>query len=280
LESERSERSNHAAAGRAFDTARRDTATVTRPGRPTLLARTPTLALALALLAAAGPGTAQQTLEGRVLDSGTLAPVAGATVVVDGRLRLGTGSGGEFFVQLDSARTLEVAIRHADYLPHVQTVAWDRDGESRIFLVSPAPIMLPAVTARVGRVRTPNRLAGFYERMERGQGYFLDAADVAGAGWRVTDAFRSVPGIAVECGLSPHTCSIRFTRTRDSIADGQCPVQYFIDGAPLALTSLDEMFRPEDIEGIEIYNTSNVPARFKQFGKSRCGVVVVWTRWR
>ncbi|NIY10058.1 MAG: hypothetical protein GWN02_18020 [Gemmatimonadetes bacterium] len=157
-------------------------------------------------------------------------------------------------------------------------MAWNRDGQVQHFLLRPSPIILPAVTARVGRVWRPPPLGGFYERQAIGVGYFLDREALDGAGRRVSDAFRLVPGIAVECGFNPHACTLRFTRTRDSAWDGRCPIQYYVDGAPLRIESIDEMFGPDEIGGIEIYNAATVPARFKSARSARCGVIVIWTR--
>ena len=244
--------------------------------------RCPVRLLTLALLitgAGTAPAAGQQTLSGRVLESESLRPVQGATVVVEGALRLVTGPGGEFQVQLQQARPLAIRIEHPGFLPHDERVSWTRDGQESLFLLRSEPVVLPAVVGRAHRAATPVRLAGFRQRMELGIGHFLDAEDIRSGGVRPSDAFRTVPGMAVDCGYSPHACTIRFQRAKDSLGRG-CPVQYYVDGAPLDLWSIDEMFRREDIAGIEIYNSANVPVQFRTVRASRCGVILVWTTWR
>jgi hypothetical protein len=140
--------------------------------------------------------------------------------------------------------------------------------------------------------------------MERGtSGYFLTREDLERPGiQRVTDAFRMIPNVKVDCAVLPglsSACRVRNRRTARG-PEGLCDMFTYVDGIPHepGMLGLNE-FQPEDIEGMEVYTGASIPARFKgsfssgnsvmtdaRTGKPgfiagsgpTCGVIVIWTR--
>lgn len=133
------------------------------------------------------------------------------------------------------------------------------------------------------------RLAGFYTRRARNQGFYFDRPDIRRLGPRRTsEIIRHVPGLRTICDHGPASCTVRSTISPpavyntvrgQTVANGDCPIQYFVDGSPQPVDffHLDDV-RPEDIAGLEIYTrAATVPSRFNRGGNARCGVIVVWT---
>jgi hypothetical protein len=66
-----------------------------------------------------------------------------------------------------------------------------------------------------------------------------------------------------------------------------CIPLFFLDGVPFAVPygDISYVVRPEEIEGIEVYTSAEIPAQFKRHANkpgepsSECGVIVVWTRY-
>ena len=60
----------------------------------------------------------------------------------------------------------------------------------------------------------------------------------------------------------------------------------YIDGMPVNMygntTSVDDLIRPDDLEGIEVYGGASVPIQFVRDGPqgSNCGAVMLWTKLR
>lgn len=128
-------------------------------------------------------------------------------------------------------------------------------------------------------------LEGFRRRKEGGIGRFIDREDIERKDpVRLTDLLRDVPGLRLLCDLG--SCKIQFERARPPIHRVDCPVLYFVDGTPYPMTFPDAHLFPDDIEGIEVYTSATVPAEFNRMvgspdsGSPRCGVILIWTRWR
>ena len=65
---------------------------------------------------------------------------------------------------------------------------------------------------------------------------------------------------------------------------GGCPVRFHLDGTPVRGLggrmgeSIDDLVRPQEIEGVEIYvSASSLAAEFGG-STSQCGVVAIWTK--
>lgn len=153
------------------------------------------------------------------------------------------------------------------------------------------------------------KLAGFEERRRRGLGSFASMAEFER--WNpsaTTDVLRRMHGIHVlpnrNYGVngdfrrfiiqSSRDMGGRTTRVieRDqrtgaqnlsgatNIAVNECPVLLFMDGAFIGDTQIvdvDTILNVTTLSAVEVYNASQVPARFSLPGAT-CGVVVFWTR--
>ena len=53
----------------------------------------------------------------------------------------------------------------------------------------------------------------------------------------------------------------------------------WLDGARVPGAELDEVIRPDDIAGMEVYaSTAGVPAQFLDRTNRGCGTILLWTR--
>ena len=123
----------------------------------------------------------------------------------------------------------------------------------------------------------------FYERRERGSGDFFTRLEIEERNpVEFTDLLRRVPGVVLtQNGFS---VQIRFSRAMRGLGGGggcSSPLIY-LDGAFIGgagdYVNLDNLVRPDQVEGIEVYKgPSQVPPQFNMTG-SACGVIVIWTR--
>jgi hypothetical protein len=248
------------------------------------------LLAALALLFPAAAG-AQAHLQGRVIDHTGGEPIAGATVVLQderGRAsaRTITDTAGVFGFAVERPGPVRLQVDRIGFRRTVTPVL-DLHGYTTTVVevrmdVAAVPLAPLEVVTR-SRPGVSPTLAGFDRRRRAGTGSFLTREEIAERKVsRVSDLLASVPGVSIQ-------------RRAVFMARGQtCPAQIFVDGfhlnrstGPLPgrrgrtttdLFPIDEVVRPEALEGIEIYQgLSRMPAEFLTPG-SACGVVAVWTR--
>jgi hypothetical protein len=134
--------------------------------------------------------------------------------------------------------------------------------------LTPEAIDLPPMLVMVEQ-GTPPKMLGFERRRAQGIGTFLTRADIEKRhAARVTDLFRSVPGVRI----------IPSAHTGDGILvmRGGCRPALVIDGTPVyGGVSLDMTMTPQDVEGIEVYGLAGTPI---EYSRSECGTIMVWTR--
>jgi len=84
----------------------------------------------------------------------------------------------------------------------------------------------------------------------------------------VSEMLRTMPGVSVTPG----------TRIGYTVRIRGCSPLVWLDGVRVPGAQLDEVARPADVAGIEIYNSfAGIPAQY--FDRSAtCGTVLVWTR--
>jgi hypothetical protein len=115
-------------------------------------------------------------------------------------------------------------------------------------------------------------LAGFDQRRKLGFGHFITRADIEKARpLRFTDLVRSTPGLKVVPGR--HNESL-IVSTREY--GNSCVSDIYINGTRLTdPTGIDIMVDPNEVAAIEVYaGSSDTPP---QFGRGKCGSVVIWT---
>jgi len=138
----------------------------------------------------------------------------------------------------------------------------------------------PVVVTAQERPFAPGPLEGFYERLERGRGQFITREEIEQKGaTRFTEIFRLEPGVTVvPLGRSQHY-TVRFKGI--ARMGGDCPPVLWVDDARWGSIDYgdgpDRQLFPSEIQGIEIYTPSTVPAAYAT-GDSMCGVIVVWTK--
>jgi hypothetical protein len=122
--------------------------------------------------------------------------------------------------------------------------------------------------------RTPGRLSGFYDRMQRhGVGTFITSDQIERARpFAVTDLLRTVPGLQVFPSRRGFGNTVR-------TIEG-CQPTVYLDGVrfPLLGESIDDIVNPMTLEGIEVYpHAVDVPAEL-QGPTSNCGAIALWTK--
>ncbi|HKP76068.1 MAG TPA: Plug domain-containing protein, partial [Longimicrobiaceae bacterium] len=92
---------------------------------------------------------------------------------------------------------------------------------------------------------------------------------------RTSDLLRRIPGLA-------------FRQTRKGgfalRGRGGCEPQVYLDGMDVSMfgtaTTVDDLVRPEDLEGVEVYGSSSIPVEFiRNTPGDQCGAVMLWTRF-
>ncbi|MSR19980.1 MAG: hypothetical protein EXR91_03250 [Gemmatimonadetes bacterium] len=218
------------------------------------------------------------TLLGTVTERIGGQPLAGATIELNGETLSVTDSLGAFEVPSAAVRwgPNTVIVRHRSF---AETTAGDafwvtNSGTILDFSVAldVAPLGLPGVDVPVGSPVL--EATGFYERREEGNGVFMTQEEIIAKDARRTeDLFWGM-------GLLTNPLN-RAASTFGLADDGEpCTPLLFLDGLRvdrLSMRDLNQILGPEDIEGLEIYETvGSLPARFSPVGAA-CGVIIIWT---
>lgn len=228
-------------------------------------------------LAVAAPAAAQ-VLYGRVTDAADGTPVAAAQVVA-------LDSAGTAAVWALSGRDGRFELRLAEggaFRLHVSRVGF-RDEVSPGFAIAPRErremdmslrtdvVRLEAVEAR-SRVTPPfrdPRARGFFDRMQRGRGWFYTPEQIIQLNRRrTTDLLTTYAGISLRRG--------RLWLGGDRRG---CSPTIYIDGVRRPTVLLDDALAPGDIWGIEIYQHPwEIPSDLPRDDMvANCGVVMIWT---
>jgi hypothetical protein len=145
------------------------------------------------------------------------------------------------------------------------------------------PIPLDSLEARAASPVISPQMQGFYERRERGGGYFYTREEVGKMQARqFTDVMRRVPGATLQPVNGPFGTSYVLQLARTTGLTRICPILYYMNGTPFPIgpdNSINNYVVPDDLAGVEVYSgASRVPPQFNSGPQnSRCGVVVIWT---
>lgn len=242
------------------------------------------IARALALIAVAGvtwSGHANaQTVRGELVDGRFGQPLTDVvlTLVVAGGERVATtqtDSAGIFTLTADSAGSYRIRAQKAGFRPAVSNVLRLVVGDTmRVEMrLLDSVVILDSVTVEARGSERPHMAAAFYQRLaERAQGIFItrDEIEAANAA-RTTELLRRIPGM-------------RFAPTRGDGFSTQlrtnCAPTVYIDGTRALTTTMtiDDLVRPMEIEGIEVYRTmAEAPVQYQGL-RAGCGAILVWTR--
>jgi len=251
---------------------------------------------AAAALLAAGPAPAQVLVRGRLLDEASGAPIGSARVALSanrGRWRSETltDSTGSFAFEDVSPGPYRLRASRVGYRDAGGQLRLSADSlvelELRLAVASIALAPLTVVTR--SRRNVSPVLAGFYQRLERGQGRFVTREEIeARRPVRVTDMLRGIPNLNAS---APRGGVGNATISRGSSGD-RCTVVFFVDGmlvsqptmggvfrgSPRHDQAIDDYVHPTEVEGIEVYRgEGDTPAEFVTRWV-QCGTVVIWTR--
>src|SRR5690606_33704044 len=213
--------------------------------------------------------------QGRLLDAETATPIESGTMTLLSADSVPvqtvlTNEQGEFTLSAPSPGGYRLAAERIGYRSSASPVLeLEEDDELRVeFLVSTEAVVLQPLTVVVPAERTRGQLSGFYERMERGLGTFIDRERIESMNpIRASDLLRMVPGVH----LVPTSAGRSVILMR-----GRCVPLIYLDGMRIRTTSIDDLVNVWDLEGIEVYRGLEVPAEFSHF--SDCGAIVLWTR--
>ncbi|HEX8242299.1 MAG TPA: TonB-dependent receptor plug domain-containing protein [Longimicrobium sp.] len=239
------------------------------------------LTAAAVLLCAAAPAAAQ-SVHGRVLERGTDRPVAAVQVELRSggavRGRTQTDSLGVFDMDIPGAGTYRLAAGRVGYaaMQSDEVRVEYLDSLDVLFHIATEAVALNPVEVKASARQPPAWLAGFYERLRANRyGRFItrDRIEASNAA-RTSDILRRVAGL-----------SFRPTRAGGYAIRGRggCEPLVYIDGVQVSMygatTTLDDLVRPDDLEGVEIYEASTIPVEFvRNLRGSMCGAVVLWTK--
>ena len=220
-------------------------------------------------------------LMGQVHDAITDDPVVAATVSVPDRLRVAeTDRRGRFVLSGVPAGMQELQVRHLGYAPlsYVLEVSPGLTTDVEIGMV-PDPVEMEPIVATVTRSRRLE-VKGFYERKHWselvGTGTFYTAEDIdRRRPVEISHMIADESGIRLQCNMRRTDCRLVNTRYSSGVT-GACSLSFYVDGLPTRGIPLDDVVRPNEIAGIEIYKgLSSGPV---EFPPSRCGLVAVWTK--
>jgi len=234
------------------------------------------------------------TLVGTVRSAETGQPVSGARVRLVGRddERI-TGEHGTFVIpDLPRGRYRVVTERLGLASDTAEVDLRLGAGTMASLVLETEPVQLPTLEVEIQRTFRSQRLAGYYDRMNRGLGDFVTAEDLEVRD--VISNFRRIPSVRIQqCvnSLGMRTTNCWDLKIARGFGNRPCPPLVYIDGflysnvegletgGGNAFTLLQGLPRHR-LEGIEMYrNPASAPAQYRMLGDA-CGIVLVWTRGR
>jgi hypothetical protein len=231
-------------------------------------------------------GTRYAAIRGRVID--TLGrPVFGASVAeASSKTATLTDSAGRFRLQNIEAGLAFVRVRKLGFLPEyfpVTTVEGKTAGA--VIQLKAAGQQLATVNVREDAMRANPRMQGYYERMKKGGGIFLERTEILRRNaTQVSEVLRGRNGLYVY-PAGPGQGSIIAGRAFGLGGTGGqpsvCPLALILDGVAIPMrggTTIDQMVNVQDVRAMEVYTSGpSVPGDL-QGPQTQCGAVVIWTR--
>lgn len=226
--------------------------------------------------AAPAGGAPSSRLAGTVVDRQSQGPVVGARVHLldpnSGALVADAESDADGSFEFPSIPDGSYGLRveRIGYRPVIDslTVVASENEVLQIYLVAHAIDMEPLV------VQVPRTVAYYMRDFESrraagGGGTFITRAQIERRRARSTsEILQALGGVRVQ--YSTRGEAALFVR-------GGCRPQVYIDGAAIhESVSIDMAVLPDDIEGMEIYSSATIPARYATTGM--CAAILVWTR--
>jgi hypothetical protein len=216
-------------------------------------------------------------LHGVVRDSAGSALVATEIrhVVADSIVSLfRTSDSGRFTVTLPPADAGRLQVRRLGYLRRDIALSTGHDSTDTLRIVlAQTPAALAGIDVSADQEEIGGWLKEFYERRRRNSfGRFFTRDDLRIAGKQhISEMLRQTPGVT----LAP---SRRFGSVVRMRGCRDAPM-IWLDGTRLPGAELDDVAKPEDIAGMEIYpSPAGVPAQYLDRSNRGCGTILIWTR--
>jgi len=141
-------------------------------------------------------------------------------------------------------------------------------------VVAPVEVELEEVASDIDMVfveGSKGHLKEFYEHKATNNfGKFFERKDIERlARSYASEVLRTVPGARLEAS----------ERTGNRVLLRGCKPMVWVDGMRAVGAELDELARPSDLAGIEVYPSwAGLPIQYQDRDNRMCGVIVLWTR--
>jgi outer membrane cobalamin receptor len=212
-------------------------------------------------------------------------------VGVGSELRRITDSRGEFLFPRVPPGRYELVAEHLAYGRRADSILVLAGQRTTLELrLAMRPIELEPLVVRVRRQFQSARMVDFYERLQRGVGYFITREDIElRQPARIEYMVDEAPGVRlVSFGGRYAPLMRRYVRFTRSGSLESCWPAVYVDGVRVdqahgvqgksGPTFLDDFVLPNDVEAVEVYGgAAVVPAAFAG-SDARCGVIAIWTR--
>lgn len=221
-------------------------------------------------------------LKGYVYDESG-APVARVSVRLPGSSYKDlTDDNGRFLIPEVLAGRYSVEARALGFSPLEASVSLRAGDTAKVNFILNRSVTTLSKVLTIGEPTAFERTSGFGERRRRGIGLSFDRASIERRGsQRITDLVRGAPGFTLQPVFNRWGQSYDIRMDRVVVAGGNaCQIDYYLNGNQYTPSSagIDHDFPAQQVEAVEVFRPSEVPA---QFGgqRSRCGVIVIWTRY-
>ena len=218
------------------------------------------------------PGGA--TVHGQVRDGGG-ATLSGARITRDGSTAsVESDEAGLFHLPGVPAGTVTLVARRIGFAAETLAVRVPGAGAVAVEMTLQRLAMpLEAVVVH-GRRELRGPLAGFYRRMERGEGRYFTAEQIERRGvMSLSDLLRGIPGVQIQSRRGIQSIRIRGSSVAPLV---------WLDGVSMSAGEVDlDAFDPRRFAGVELYSgPATVPVEFSDSRRisTSGGTIVLWTR--
>lgn len=141
-------------------------------------------------------------------------------------------------------------------------------------VAAPVEVELEEIASDIDAViveGSKGRLREFYEHKATNNfGKFFERKDIERLGRAyASEVLRTVPGATLQAS----------ERTGNRVLLRGCKPIVWLDGMRMLGAEVDEVARPSDIAGMEVYPSwAGLPPQYQDRGSRMCGVILLWTR--
>ncbi len=180
-----------------------------------------------------------------------------------------SGSDGRFSFTNVRPGPIAITVRRLGYKATVVDVDMSSAGTA-----APVEVQLEEIASDIDAViveGSKGHLREFYEHKATNNfGKFFDQKDIDRlARSYVSEVFRSVPGATIQVS----------ERIGNRVLLRGCKPIVWLDGMRAVGAEVDELARPSDLAGMEVYPSwAGLPIQYQDRDNRMCGVIVLWTR--